>query len=48
MQNLRRVVAALLLGASLFGAACSAEGNVSDGEDKDGVKIEGDIDANKD
>lgn len=44
MTNLRKFLLPLLLALSLFGAACSAEGDVDSGEDGDGVQIEGDID----
>ncbi len=48
MTYLRKCLAVLLLGMTLFSAACSAEGKVDGGSDGDGVKIEGDVDANKD
>ena len=38
----RRILAALLVSLGLFGAACSAEGDVD--TEGDGVKIEGDVD----
>jgi hypothetical protein len=41
---LRKLLLSLLVVGSLFSAACSAEGGVSDGEDGDGVEIKGDID----
>ena len=41
----RRILAALLVSLGLFGAACSAEGDVD--TEGDGVQIEGDVDENE-
>lgn len=41
----RRTLLALLVSLGLFGAACSAEGNVD--TEGDGVRIEGDVDENE-
>lgn len=44
MRQSRRLVAALLLAATLF-SGCSASGSV--GTEGDGVKVEGDVDEKK-
>lgn len=44
MTTLRKSLLPLLFVMSLFGAACSAEGDVDTGGDGDGVQIDGDID----
>ena len=50
MTPTRKLVTSLLLVLSLGGAtaACSANGDVDEGEDGDGVEIQGDVDQTED